>query len=381
MVFLSATHYRPVFVSAICAMVVLGFSSGVLAQAHTEANAKAEAAIKLAIESGQLELAQQLIRQEKTKSPTHVQWLFMEGVVQAQSGQLDQAIGTFKKITESHPEQSEAYNNLGVLYAAKGQLQESKDFLEKALQTHPSYQAAHRNLSDIRGQLAQQSYAKALQIKPNASVGAPQLTLLGRIGRDANAKLPPFSATAKPSMAPITAQAAPAAKAPAAALPANTTASASSKPETPNAPAATAATAAPATTAATAPVPTPASTAKPEPSASSKDQQDIETAVMRWAKAWSEADMNGYYAAYAKNFKPSGGVSLSRWKNERRDRILNKKSISVGIRKLSIQIENNTAVAKFQQIYESENIKSDSKKTLNMLRQGDDWLILRESVN
>lgn len=353
MVFLFAEHYRQVFVRIVRAMIALGFSTCVFAQTPIEAQAQAEAAIKRAIESGQLELAQQLIGQEKTKSPTHVQWLFMEGVVQAQTGQLDQAIRTFKKITESHPEQSEAYNNLGVLYAAKGQLRESKDFLEKALQTHPSYEAAHRNLSDIRAQLAQESYAKALQIKPHASVGAPQLTLLGRIGRDSNAKLAPLALLAKPSAAAVIPKSAPAALAPAAASSANTTAQAPPQPEPLKAPAA----------------PT-----------SAKDKKDIENAVMRWVKAWSDADMDGYYAAYASDFKPSGGVSLSQWKNDRRDRIVTKKSITVGIRQLNIQIDKNTAVVKFQQLYASGNIKSNSRKTLDMLRQGDDWLILRESV-
>jgi tetratricopeptide (TPR) repeat protein len=337
-------------------MVLLGFFASVWAQtptqAQAQAQAQAEAEIKTAIEAGKLDHARQLVRQQKKKAPADVQWQFMEGVIQAQGGQLDQAIRTFKKITETHPEQSEAYNNLGVLYAAKGQLEESKAFLEKALQTHPSYEAAHRNLSDIRGQLAQQSYAKALQIQPKASIGAPQLTLLGRIGRDANAKAAPAPSTAPTTMAAATPPApqptAPTAVAPAASAVALPPAS---PPEVPKA------------------LPTPA------------DTQDIGNAITRWAKAWSNQDMPAYYAAYASNFTPARGVSLAQWKNDRRDRIVNKKSISVDIQQLNIQVKDDTAVARFQQLYASGNLKATSRKTLTMVRQGKDWLIVRESVN
>lgn len=111
------------------------------------------------------------------------------------------------------------------------------------------------------------------------------------------------------------------------------------------------------------------------------DTQDIENAITRWAKAWSNQDMPAYYAAYASNFTPARGVSLAQWKNDRRDRIVNKKSISVDIRQLNIQVKDDTAVARFQQLYASGNLKATSRKTLTMVRQGKDWLIVRESVN
>jgi tetratricopeptide (TPR) repeat protein len=333
-------------------MVLLGLFASVWAQTPAQAQAQAEAAIKTAIEAGRLDHAQQLVRQQKKKAPSDVQWQFMEGVIQAQGGQLDQAIRTFKKITETHPEQSEAYNNLGVLYAAKGQLEESKAFLEKALQTHPSYEAAHRNLSDIRGQLAQQSYAKALQIQPKASIGAPQLTLLGRIGRDTNAKVAPAPAPAPTTVAAVTPPA--------------------PQPTTPTA-------VAPAASAVALPSASPPAVPKAQPT--TQDTQDIKNAITRWAKAWSKQDMPAYYAAYASNFTPARGVSLAQWKNDRRDRIVNKKSISVDIQQLNIQVKDDTAVARFQQLYASGNLKARSRKTLTMVRQGKDWLIVRESVN
>lgn len=91
--------------------------------------------------------------------------------------------------------------------------------------------------------------------------------------------------------------------------------------------------------------------------------------------------MAAYYAAYADDFSPSGGVSLAQWKMDRRDRIVNRKSISVDVRQLNIQVKDDTAVAKFQQLYVSGNLRANSRKTLNMVRQGTQWLIVRESVN
>jgi tetratricopeptide (TPR) repeat protein len=354
MFFSNSKNCRFVLIKIFLCLGILGFSSNALTRNITEATIKAEAAIKSAIESGKLDLAQQLVTQEKNKTPHDVQWRFMEGVIQAQGGQLDQAIRTFKKITETHPEQSEAYNNLGVLYAAKGQLEESKTFLEKALQTHPSYEAAHRNLSDIRGQLAQQSYARALQIQPKASIGAPQLTLLGRIGRDVNA--PPTSA------APIQ--------------------SAANTPKPPRAapPPVTSASSAPVVAAAPTQQPPDKPQAPPTPKTAAAEQ-DVKKAVLRWAKAWSDKDMAAYYAAYASDFKPLRGISLAQWKNDRRDRIVNKQSISVELDRITILIQNDTAVVQFQQRYAADSFKSNSRKTLNMVRQGPDWLIVRELVN
>jgi tetratricopeptide (TPR) repeat protein len=285
----------------------------------------------------------------------------MEGVVQAQQGQIDKAIETFKQITQTHPEQSEAYNNLGVLYASKGQLEASKTYLEKALQTHPSYAAAHRNLSDVHSHLAKQSYAKALQVDPKAKASSPQLTLLGSMGSEQQGQ------PSAQSMASLTR---PAAEAPA---------QAASQPPTAQtaAPPASAPTAA--SVSAAAPSPPPA--ASPAADTRQTDRAAIEKAVQDWAKAWSDKDMARYYAAYADNFRPANRASRAQWESDRRIRIVSKKSISVKVRELQISFTGETASARFQQLYTSDNLKSSGSKTLDMVRQGNRWLIARESVN
>jgi tetratricopeptide (TPR) repeat protein len=380
-----------------CCLATLALSVGLLGWASVgwaQTPAAAEEAIKKAIQGGQLEQARQMVQKERKNAPQAVQWRFMEGVIQAQQGQIDKAIDTFKHITQTHPDQSEAYNNLGVLYASKGQLDTSKAFLEKALQTHPSYAAAHRNLSDVHSQLAKQNYAKALQVDPKAKTTAPQLTLLGSMGSELRGQAPaqnvaaltrPADQTPAPGQAasqvptPVNA-ATPASPTPAAAKEApivmavTPTASASS---------ARAATVAPAKTippvAVAAPVAPPA--ASPSADARQADRADIEKAVQEWANAWSNKDMARYYAAYANNFTPANRVTRAQWESDRRLRIVSKKSISVEVREMNISNNGETASARFQQLYTSDNLKGSSRKTLDMVRIGNRWLIVRESVN
>ncbi len=383
--------------------------------------APAQEAIKKALQSGQLDQAAKLVQQERERAPKDVQMRFMEGVIQAQQGQTEKAIETFRQITQSQPELSEAYNNLGVLYAAKGRLEESKTYLEKALQTHPSYAAAHRNLSDVHSQLAKQNYAKALQVEPKLKQSPPQLTLLGSIAQDKRLQPPSTASTAiaanQPPASSLTpsvptapsapAMAAAAASAPVAnakplsvppaavgtaAAPVRPAVVAAATPPTaqtpkPAAPPAAApaksagnlaaATAGPAPSASAAP----AAAAKPADNAGKDDQAAVKSAVTAWARAWSQKDMPKYLAAYAESFTPAEKMSRAKWESDRRARIVSKKTIAVGIHQLQITLHGNKATVKFQQIYESDNFKGNSRKVLEMHKQGHQWLIVRETVN
>jgi tetratricopeptide (TPR) repeat protein len=365
---------------------LIGWTSAVRAQSPVAA----EETIKKAIQSGQLEQARQLVQKERKNAPQAVQWRFMEGVIQAQQGQIDKAIDTFKQITQTHPEHSEAYNNLGVLYASKGQLETSKAFLEKALQTHPSYAAAHRNLSDVHSQLAKQTYAKALQVDPKAKASAPQLTLLGSMGAEQRGQAPAQNVAALTRPAASTPNQTPSAATPASAT-ANTTAKStsntpavaptSSASAPPTVPVAQAKPSPPVAVAAPASALAPPKTTAPKVDARQADRAAIEKAVQDWAKAWSDKNMTRYYAAYANNFVPANRVSRAQWESDRRVRIVSKKSISVEVRDLQISFNGETASVRFQQMYRSDNLKGSSRKTLDMVRQGNRWLIVRESVN
>lgn len=329
--------------------------------------------IKQAIQAGQLDQALKLVQQERQAKPKEVEFMFLEGVIQAQQGQADKAIETFKRITQAHHDLSEAYNNLGVLYAAKGRLEESRHYLEKALQTHPSYAAAHRNLSDVHSQLAKQSYAKALQIEPKTKAWAPQLTLLGSIGADKRSL-----GHTSPALATETQKSAAQKQPPAAVLSASKIVPATA----PTAPAVTkAADPQQATRAASSD-----ETAKPLVNSNAQamgktDEADVRAAVQAWAKAWSQKDIPRYFAAYSSTFTGAEQPSRTQWEADRQARIVSKKTISVATHHLKIEVKGNKAIAQFQQIYESDNFKGNSRKTLELVKHVDRWLIVRETVN
>ena len=382
--------------------MVAALCSTVMAQSTPNA----QESIKKALQAGQLDLAAKLVQQARERSPKDVQMRFMEGVIQAQQGQTDKAIDTFKNIIQSHPDLSEAYNNLGVLYASKGQLEESRSYLEKALQTHPSYAAAHRNLSDVHSQLAKQSYAKALQVDPKAKNSTPQLTLLGSIGpekRSPPATTVAVAPTPAPSAAVTVATSTPpsptstvasAASAPSkvqtpVASPAVTSASSSANPASqPSASSSMVQASAPATAERKTLAPESAQPKAQVPAANTDvaaalkvEEAAIQSALAVWAKAWSQKDMPRYLSAYADDFLPAEKMSRAKWESDRRLRIVPKKSISVGVSQVQITLQGPKATVRFQQIYESDNFKGNSRKTLEMHKQGQRWLIVRETVN
>lgn len=119
--------------------------------------------------------------------PRDPQMRFLKGVALASAGRTPEAIAAYTALTEEFPELPEPYNNLAVLHAAQGQLDKARVALEAAVRANPAYAVAHENLGDIHARLAEQSWAKALQLDGQlaASVrpklaAARQLTEAGR---------------------------------------------------------------------------------------------------------------------------------------------------------------------------------------------------------
>lgn len=99
-----------------------------------------------------------------------------------------------------------------------------------------------------------------------------------------------------------------------------------------------------------------------------------------WAAAWAAKDMNGYLGAYGKEFDPPGKQSRAAWEAERRSRIVGKSKISVQISDLAVSVTGNKAVARFQQKYSADALNVSSRKTLELVKSGDRWTIVREST-
>lgn len=305
------------------------------------------------LREGKLAEAQTRVDRLLAARPRDPQLRLYKGVIQRESGRINEALATFSKLSEDHPELPEPYNNMAVIYAAQGQYDKARVVLEKALRTHPSYATAHDNLADVYARLASQAYSKALQLEGSAPTPA-RLALIRDLGQLNGAPRPATVVAAAPS--------APLAAAPAAVAP-----KPAAVPAAPTPPAA-----APVKPAA--PVATPPSTAAPADGA-----REVEQTVRAWAQAWSDRDMSRYLAAYDAAFETPGRQSRSAWEQERRARILGKSRITVQLMDLQITVQGQRAVAKFRQDYKADTLAILSRKTLELVRTGNRWLIVKES--
>lgn len=323
--------------------------------------------LKQLIQSGQLDQAYKLVQQERQNAPKDVQLQFLEAVILAQQGQHDRAIDAFRKITEVHPELPEPYNNLGVLYAAKGRLEEARAVFEKAIQTHASYSAAHQNLADVQAQLVRQTYARALQVDPKVKTAPSQLTLLGAITTERTdiTKLPgPIERPAErlalaAPQTPVNVPSPPSATANVKSAVDEDASSKAAKDAGKEA----------------------AKLAADKHKEQNAEEEALKAAVQNWARAWSQKDVKKYFAAYASNFEPPDRMSRAKWEEERELRIVSKKKIQVNVSHFKMEVNGNKAKISFAQIYESDNFKGNSRKSLELTKQSGRWLITRETVN
>lgn len=316
----------------------LAFSLAVsVALGSTAAMAQADpyADVNRLVRAGQLNEALAKTDQYLATKPADPQMRFLKGVILTETGKTSDAISAFLSLTQDYPELPEPYNNLAVLYAGQSQFDKARAALEMAIRTNPSYATAHENLGDVYAKLASQAYSKALQLDAGNTGAAPKLSLIRSL----------FSADSRSAQADKVAAAPATSAAPA-------TPATAASPATPAAPAA----------------------------AGGAGQADVESAVQKWAQAWSSKSMPDYLAAYAPNFTPAGGQARSDWEAERRARIVPRQRINVEVNDLDVAVNGDRATARFRQVYTSDTLNVTSLKTLDMVRSGNRWLIVKEST-
>lgn len=344
--------------------------------ASSAAHADVYGDVNALLRAGKLGEAQSKAEAFLETNPRDPQMRFLKGVIQRTAGKQADAITTFTKLTEDYPELPEPYNNLAVLYAGQSQFDKARAALEMAIRTNPSYSTAHENLGDVYARLASQAYNKALQLDGASAEVTPKLALIRELFKPnvRNALTPaakPAAAAPSPAASAVTASVAK----PAATVAATTTAAAAVKPV----PAPTVTPATTITPAVVAAATTPAATPL-KPAVADATTKEAEAAVRAWAKAWSSKDISGYLSAYGKAFTPSGKQSRSAWEDERRQRIAGKSSISVKLENLTVTVNAGKAEAKFRQDYRADALSVSSRKTLDLVKVGDRWLIVKEST-
>ena len=299
---------------------------------------------------------------EKTEAylkaqPREPQGRFLKGLILTEQKKTQEAIQVFTGLTEDYPELPEPYNNLAVLYASLGNYDKAKSALELAIHTHPSYATAHENLGDIYAQLASRAYDRALQLDKNNATAQVKLSMVKDIfvaekrgaakgdSPKAPAKAEPAAAKPEPPKAAAKAEPAPAKVEPAKAEPAK--------------------------------APVKAEPARPE---AGDDKAAVTAALEAWARAWSAKDVKGYLAAYAPDFETPGGEARAAWEKQREERIERPKTIEVSLAIKSVKVTGGEAVAVVRQSYKSDALKSNTTKTMKLVKSGERWLIKQERV-
>lgn len=327
------SHWR----TASLALAALTFASASLAStAVTEVNQL--------MAQGKLTEAAALAQAHLSRNGNDVHMRFLQGVIATEQQKYDLAIDIFSALTRDVPNLPEPYNNLAVLYATQGQMPKAAQTLEQATRVNPGYATAYENLGDLYARMAGNAYAQALQRDSNRKDVQPKLALIQQIPLNKSSST--RSVVPANERTPITVSSNTATAAASAARNTSTTAAAATK-----------------------------------PTENSAEQQQakaaIESAIDAWAYAWVHQNMDGYYAAYSSKFAPNKG-DLSSWKAERRDRILSKQTITLDVNDLKISVNGSRATARFRQDYSADNYKDSTLKTMELQREGNQWLIVRE---
>jgi outer membrane protein assembly factor BamE len=106
----------------------------------------------------------------------------------------------------------------------------------------------------------------------------------------------------------------------------------------------------------------------------------VKATVQGWAAAWAARDSKRYLAAYASSFK-SAGLSHAAWLKQREQRIAKAHSIKVELSDVAVQTQDeNHATATFKQDYSSGTHHDSTRKTLQLEKSGDAWLIVAEKI-
>jgi uncharacterized protein (TIGR02266 family) len=107
--------------------------------------------------------------------------------------------------------------------------------------------------------------------------------------------------------------------------------------------------------------------------------QAAQRVVGRWAKAWSDQDVQAYLAHYATSFQPPGGQSRSDWEAVRAQRLGSPEFIRITVSDMQTELDDGThGRATFIQSYESDRFEDSVRKTLDLVREDGRWKIAGE---
>ncbi len=108
--------------------------------------------------------------------------------------------------------------------------------------------------------------------------------------------------------------------------------------------------------------------------------EQVEDAVRAWADALSRQDPAAYIELYAADYHPAG-LDRDTWKRRRRARILAPAQLDVSVSELEIQgADPERAIARFHQLYATEDKALTARKVLELERFETGWKIVAERL-
>lgn len=279
-----------------------------------------------------------------------------QGTLLFEKGELEKAATLYRELIEDHPTFPHGYNNLAALYAFRGELDQARILLEQAMATDENFSAIYSNLGKIYGELARDSYVRALQL--DAQELKTHLQILDSEG------VAQLEANRETSLVVSTTPTEPVGSDKT--IPRATSQQTKAELVT---------TAIPEIVTETA---TPVETAPPavEPVPSLETPEDF---IQRWASAWSAQDADTYFDFYAEDYVPRSHKTRAGWEKKRRSRIIKPVFIEITLDKIKIsKISDDKVEIELIQGYKNDRFQDKTRKQFALTRADNSWLITRE---
>ncbi len=100
-----------------------------------------------ALERGDLQAADGLVKAVLQAHPEHAQALHLKGLVLRRVGRVADAVEIFNRSLAANEDQPAVYNNLGIALASLGRREEAEESYRQALKLHPTFHDAAFNLA------------------------------------------------------------------------------------------------------------------------------------------------------------------------------------------------------------------------------------------
>ena len=365
------------------------------------------ARVRSLVEDGRPKEALRDLDQHLEEFPVDPEAMFLRALLLAESQREREARGIFEEVSGLRPDRPEPLNNLAVIQAALGDYEGAVETLKAALRTDAAYRTAYENLTKIYGQLASEAYSRALSDDGAHDRSSLELVLLSdmvlpeaapiRVARAPLRPLPSMEdavsaamAESQPAERPIDADRLPDEREEVAAVSTDEPlVEVAQIPATPDG----------AIEAATRerrdPDALPRVRAEDQSAGRSKVGVEAEPAelaalVEAWARAWSEQRVEDYLYFYSQGFVSLGGMSREEWQELRRVRVAAPEYVKVSVAFLDFESSESAggsaggsdrALVRFNQSYESDAFGDVVTKTLELVREGGVWKIVKESVD